>query len=151
MARAVAAAGGVREVHLADLGEQRAMVDDPVADDVDYLPLLLNPAIHPDHRRRHDGAALRLEPVRPEDAVGDAGLVLDGDEQHALGAARLLADKDDPRALDMAAVPDVGEVGTTGDAAARELLPQKGERMRAERQLERAIIFHHLAPLGQRA
>ena len=47
-------------------------------------------ALHPDHRRRHDCAALRLEPVGLEDAA----LVLNRDEQHALGRAELLADED---------------------------------------------------------
>ena len=75
--RAVAAARGMREVHLPDLGEERAMVDDPVADDVDHFAFLLHPPFQPDHGSRHHGAALRLEAVGPKYAVGDAGLVLD--------------------------------------------------------------------------
>lgn len=65
MLRAVTAAGPVRERHLADPVQQIAMVDDPVADDVDDLALLLHPALHADHRGGHDGAALPLEPIRP--------------------------------------------------------------------------------------
>ena len=92
----IAAPGAVREGHISDTVEQVAMVDDPVADDVDHLALLLHPPLQTDHRSRHHSAALGLEAVGPEDAVGDAGLVLDGDEEDALGAARLLADEDDP-------------------------------------------------------
>ena len=50
--------------------------------------------LHRDHRRRHDDPALRLEHALPEDDVGDAGLVLDGDEGD-VALARPLADEDD--------------------------------------------------------
>ena len=85
MLASIAAACPVRERHLTDLVEQIAAIDDSVADDVDDFALLLDPSPHPNHRRRHDCAALRLEAIRPEDAVGDTGLILDRDEKHALG------------------------------------------------------------------
>src|SRR3546814_17145818 len=37
------------------------MIDDPVADDVDDLALLLQPTAHPDHRGRHDLAPEDVE------------------------------------------------------------------------------------------
>ncbi len=88
--------------------------------------------------------------VGPQDAVGDAGLVLDRDEQHALGAARLLTDEDDAGDLDMAAVADGGEVGAAGHAAPRQLLAHEGQRIRAKRELQRPIVLDHLAPIRQR-
>ena len=58
--RAIAAPGLARKRHLADLGKQIAMIDDPVADDVDDLSFVLYPAPHPDHRGGHNGASLLL-------------------------------------------------------------------------------------------
>jgi len=59
------------------------MIGDPIADDMDDLAFLLQSPAHRDHRGGHHLAPVDLEPVRPEDAVGDAGLVLDRDEQYA--------------------------------------------------------------------
>ena len=88
--RAVAPAGPVREAHLADAAQEVAPLNDPVDDHVDEL----DAADYRYHRRRHDRAALGLEAVRPEDAVRHPGLVLDGDEQHALRRAGLPTDQD---------------------------------------------------------
>lgn len=93
------------------------MVDDPVADDVDYLAFLLHAPFQSDHGGRHHGAALRLEAVGPKYAVSDASLILDGDEQHTLRGTRLLTHQNDARDFDMAAVADAGEVSAAGDAA----------------------------------
>ena len=47
----------------------------------------------------HDGLAVFRHHLGPDDKIGDAGLVLEGDEADALGAARPLPDKDQARKL----------------------------------------------------
>ena len=75
------------------------MVLEPAGDDVDDVAvgIALDDAVHRHQPRAHDDLALRVEHVGPDDEVGDPGLVLDGDEHHALGAARPLADQHQPR------------------------------------------------------
>jgi hypothetical protein len=92
MGRAVAPAMRQREVHQADLAQHVVAWDHPVDDDVDDLALLLEAAAQAHHRGRHDGAGLLFEPVGPEDAIGDPGLVLDRDEQHAARRTGTLAE-----------------------------------------------------------
>lgn len=66
MLTGIATAGAVRERHISDTMEQVAMVDDPVADDVNHLAFLLHAPFQTDHGCRHYGAALRLEAVGPK-------------------------------------------------------------------------------------
>ena len=122
MLRGVSATGPRRERHVADLHQQVPVLDDPIADHVDHLAFALHAPFQPDHRRRHHCAMLRLETIRPQDPVGDAGFILDGDEQHAFGAARLLPDKDDARHLDVAAITDGAQVGTRAHALSGQLV-----------------------------
>src|SRR5436305_745950 len=86
-----------------------------MAADAEDFAFLLQPAAHRDHGRRHDLTPVDLEPVGPEDAVGDAGLVLDRDEQNAFGRSRALANKDDAGDLDIAAVAYGREIGAAHD------------------------------------
>src|SRR3546814_15749674 len=90
-----------------------------IGDDVDDLAFLLERPLHADHWRRHDGPPMPIEDALPEDRVGDASLVLQGDEGY-VALARLLADEHDPRHLDLGAVLEPGKIGRSGDAAAVE-------------------------------
>ena len=45
------------------------------------------------HARFDDDAALLFEEFRPDEKIGDAGLVFDSDEHHAVGGARHLPDE----------------------------------------------------------
>ncbi len=136
MFRTVTTAGAVRERHLADAVQKIAMVNDPVANDVDDLALLLHPALHADHRGGHDGSALALEPIGPQDAGGDSGFVFDRNEQHALGRSWLLANEDDTGDLDMASVADSRQVRAFGNAPSGQFVTDEGQRMRAQRELQ---------------
>src|SRR3954447_984329 len=76
-----------------------AMVLKPPRDDVDH-PVVLVALDDPVDRHQpgtHDDLALFFEYVGPYDEVGDAGLILDGDEHDALGAAGPLPDQHQPR------------------------------------------------------
>ena len=76
-------------------GEHRGQVLEPVGDDVDDAALALHLAGDGDEAgAEHDGAE-RLEHLRPDDDVGDVGLVLDGHEDDAARRARPLADDDE--------------------------------------------------------
>ena len=57
-----------------------------------------------------------LEHLRPDDEIGDAGLVLDGDEHDALGRARPLADQHEAGGLEPAAVAGLHRLGAGDDA-----------------------------------
>ena len=112
--------------------KQIPVIDDPIADDVDYLAFFLDPALHADHRCRHDGSALRLEPVRPEYAIRDACLIFNRDEEDALCRTRFLSNKDDAGDLDMATVSDAREIRATGHASPRQFVADECERMGAQ-------------------
>ena len=65
------------------------MVLEPARNDMDDIAvrIALNDAVYGHQAGAHDDLALFLEHVGPDDEIGDAGLVFDGDEDDALGAA----------------------------------------------------------------
>ena len=95
-AHLVAAAVGQPEV-LVDLGDGIELgrpVPQLLGDEMDHQALALHVAAHAEQARAHDDAAMGLEDLGPDHEVGDAVLVLDGDEHHARGGARPLAHQD---------------------------------------------------------
>ena len=125
---AVAGAGAVRELALADGAQEEGFVLDAVGDDVDDVAFLLDLTDDTDHRRRQDDAPELLVEALPDDDVGDAALVLDRDEGDIAGAGPL-ADEDDAGEADPAAVPDPLQRRAGDRAALLELRPDEGERM----------------------
>lgn len=117
MTRPIPASCHIRKRHLTDAVKQIAVVDDPVADDMDHLSFLLHPPLHTYHCGGHNGAPLRFESIGSQDAVGNARLVFNSDEQHAFGAARLLPDKDHASNFDTAAIAEGGQIGAANDSA----------------------------------
>src|SRR5437868_11236074 len=65
-------------------------VDQLISDDMDDEPLALDFAAHYQELRRHHRAAVLLEYLGPHDDIDDARLVLERDEDHALGGAGAL-------------------------------------------------------------
>ena len=57
--------------------QQRRQIVETVGDDVDDTLLVLQNAGHADQPRAHDDGAILLELARPDDGVGDAGLILE--------------------------------------------------------------------------
>src|SRR5207248_3895098 len=99
------------------------------------------------------GAAEAFEHRRPDDQVGDTGLVLDGDEDDAVGATRALADQDEPGDREAAAAGLMlswqgGEVAGTDEAFLRELGTQEGERVALYRQPQGRVILDHMLAQG---
>ena len=80
-------------VAAADGPELGRKVNEPMGDEVDHLALSLNTSAHSDNAGAHHDAAEFLEHLRPDHQVGDPGLVLQGDEHHAFGAAGALTDE----------------------------------------------------------
>ena len=117
---------------------------------MDHLALALDAPAHRQHARGHDDAAVLLEDLRPDHEVGDAGLVLQRDEQHALGRAGPLADQHDAGGLQPAAVAGAHGLGTGDDPPAPQVLAQEGDRMLPQRQAEMAVVRDDLAAGGHR-
>src|SRR5207302_738768 len=67
-----------------------------LGDDVDDALLALQAAAAIEKGGAERGAAKAFEDRRPDDQIGDPGLVLERDENDAVGAARALPDQDEP-------------------------------------------------------
>ena len=76
--------------------------------------------------------------------VGDAGLVLDGLEHHALGRARPLPDQHQARDLDDPAAGDVLQPGIEPAAGAGEPGAQERHRMGLQGKRQRLVVIDHL-------
>src|SRR5688572_11566682 len=131
---AVAGSGAVGEVELADGAEQDGFILDPVGDDVDDVAFLLHLAGDADHRRGQHGSAIFLVEALPDDNVGDATLVLEGDEGD-VALAGTLTDQDDAREAHLAAVLDPLERRARNGAAAVELGSDEAQGMVAQGEL----------------
>src|SRR6201996_4200031 len=126
--KVVAATVGQRErlvIACADAAQQGGQIGQLFRDDMDDLTFLLQLAAAGEHRGGQYQTAVGLEHIGPEDQIGVAGLILDGDEQHAAGAAGTLADQDDAGDLNPPAIADRGQVGTANDAAGSKGLAQE--------------------------
>ncbi|HMR31505.1 MAG TPA: UvrD-helicase domain-containing protein [Geminicoccaceae bacterium] len=93
---------------------------------------------------------LPLEQRRPDDEVGHPGLVLEGDEQHALGRARHLPHQHQAGDAGGAAVGHEVGLGAAPVALGSQLGTQEGHRVLPQRQPEMAIVLDDLAALGHR-
>ena len=110
------------------------MVLEPPGDDVDHVAIgvALDDAVHRHQPRAHHDLALLLEHVGPDDEVGDPGFVLEGDEHHALGAARPLADQHQPGDRQALAVADRLQLVGGDELLRRIMLAQEAHRMRLQ-------------------
>src|SRR5689334_20981322 len=96
---AIALVQGRRHDFLAKVAQHVAVVLHPPRNDVDDVAvrIALHDPMHRHQPRAHDDLALLFEYVGPDDEVGDAGLILECDEDHALGTPGPLADEDEAR------------------------------------------------------
>src|SRR5579883_2052416 len=131
----------VAAVWIPELRKQRRKIDEALGDDMDHFALALDAPLAENQLAAHDDAAETLEHVAPEDEIGDASLIFERQEDHALGAVRHLAHQNEPSHPHPPARRSRQEP-TIGDRApAVELVPQQGDRVTFERQAERAIIL----------
>ncbi len=121
--------------------EAAGQIVEAVGDDVDDALLALQFAGAAQQGRAQRGAAEALEDLRPDDQVGDPGLVLDGDENDAVGAPRPLPDQHDPGDRKPAVDRQTGKIGGGDQTLAGELGAQKGQRMALQAEAEAAVIL----------
>ena len=103
--------------------------------------LALQPAAAIEQRRAERGAAEAFERGGPDDQVGDAGLVLERDEDDAVGAARPLPDQHEPGDRETPADRQGRQFGGGDEAVPRQFGAQKGERVALYRQAQRRVIL----------
>src|SRR5207302_6585725 len=94
------------------------------------------------------GAAKAFEDSGPDDQIGDAGLVFEGDEDDAIGAARALPDQYETGDREAPVNGQGGEIGGGGEALRFQFGAQKGERVALYRQTGRRVILDDM--LAQR-
>ena len=81
------------DVALADARKLRRQIGKMLCDKMDHLAFALDAAVHRHHARREDDSPLMFEHFRPDDEIGDSGLVFDGDEHDAFGGSGHLPDE----------------------------------------------------------
>ena len=94
------------------------------------------------------GAAEAFEDGRPDDQIGDPGLVLDGDEDDAVGAARDAGGSTRSRRSRAGGRPAMGEVGGGDEAFAGKFRRRKASGWRFRAKPEAGVILDDL--LAQR-
>ena len=118
--------GGEAQEHV------RAVVQTP-GHHMDDLHVALHMPLDCQQPGLHDGLAVVRHHLGPDDKIGDAGLVFEGDEADALGAARPLPDQDQARKLDLLPVAAAPEIGGRDIALFAQALAQKGQGVRLQR------------------
>src|SRR5471032_3407400 len=131
--------------------QQVRHVDQPLGDQMTHDALLLPYAVDAEQRRAQHFAALLLDQRRPDDDVDIAGLVLQRDEDHALGRAGSLPYRDHAAAARQLAVLVGVERGGRHEAVFQQLLAQQRQRMAAQRQPQRAIVAEDVLAFRRRA
>src|SRR5947208_7260193 len=109
-----------------------------------FLTLQAAAAIEESRTKR--GAAEAFERIGPDNQIGDAGLVLERDKDNAVGAARALADQDEPGNRNTAVASLMliwqgHEVGGHDEAFLLQFGAEKSERVALYRQPQGRVIL----------
>src|SRR5207302_8091861 len=94
------------------------------------------------------GATEAFEDGGPDDQIGDPGLVLERDEDYAVGAAGTLSDQDEPGDFEAPTDRQDRQIRGGDEALLRQLGAQEGERVALYREARRRVIFDDM--LAQR-
>src|SRR5208283_166819 len=121
-----------------------------MSDEMDDLPLALDTAVDRHHTCRKDHPALPFIEFWPNHEIGDAGLVLDGDEHDALRRARHLPHEHQAGGLEPASVAGLHGLGASDHALAVQVTTQEGDRMVSQSQSHMTIVLDHFAASGHR-
>src|SRR5258708_36144634 len=96
-----------------------------MSDKVNDVAHTLDAAVRRHHAGRENDPPLLLKYGRPDNEIGDAALILQGDEYHALGGTGHLAHQDDARGLCPAAIVRLHRLAAGDDAlSGRGLAPE---------------------------
>ena len=90
---------------------------------MDDFALALDASPDTKHAGREHNTAESLKDLGPDHEIGDARLVLDGDEHDAFGTSRTLTNQNEASGFQPAAVAGFHGFGTSHDAAFVEILP----------------------------
>src|SRR5512146_2960865 len=126
---------------LANAAQQLGEIMQFLDDQMDDLALALDAAFDRNHPRREDDAAIALVDFRPDHEIGDAGLVLDGDEDDAAGCAGPLAYENEPRCAGPTPIARADRRGAGDDLLDGEIRAQEGDGMAAQGEARRGIIL----------
>ena len=136
--------GSALLVHVGQAVQPVAEVLQPVGDQMDDVLMALDAALDEHQPGRHDDAPVALQDLRPDDRIGDAGLILQGHEHHPLGAAWSLAHQHHTGQTRRRAISKAFQLGAAQRASAKTGGAQERHWMRLERQFERLIVVHHM-------
>src|SRR6266404_2553953 len=105
----------------------------------------LDAAIDRHHARRQNDPPLLLKDGWPNDEIGDAALVLDGDEHDPVRRTRHLPYQHKSGSLRPSAIACLHRLATGDDAPCAQIRAQKGDGVIAKGQPDMAVILDHLA------
>src|SRR5260221_14429676 len=111
---------------------------------LDDVPNTLDAAVRCHHAGRENDPPLFLKDGRPDNEIGDAALILEGDEYHALGRTGHLAHQYDAGGLRPAAIARLHRLPAGDDALSAQVFAQKGDGVMAQRQPDMAVILDNL-------
>ena len=121
-----------------------------MGDEMDDLALALDAAVGRQHAGRKDHPALPFIEFWPDHEIGDAGLVLDGDEDDAFRRAWHLPHEHEACGLEPAPVARLHGVSASDDALAVQVAAQEGDGVAAQSEPHMTIVLDHLAAGGHR-
>ena len=127
------------------LANSCGQVRQPMSHKMDDLALALDATVDCKHASRQNDPPLLLKDSRPDDEIGDAALVLDGDEHDPFGRTRHLPHQYKSSGLDPAAIACLHRLATGDDAPRVQVGPQKGDGVIPKGQPDVAVILNHLA------
>jgi len=111
-----------------------------------HLPLTLNLAVDPHHRRRHQHPALAFVERWPNDGIDDPGLVFKREEHYTLCRTGPLADEDQPCGPKPATIALSHGLRTGYDPLLGDILAQEAHRVLTKRQAGMGIVFDASLP-----
>src|SRR5664280_688790 len=124
--------------------EQKRVIDHPRGEQVHHrcvaFALALPLAVDGEQRRPEQGLSLRIGDLRPDDDVDGAGLVLEGDEDRALGRLGPLPVRDEAAGPRQPAVREGAQARGRLDPEFREPVSKQRQRVALQRQAERAVV-----------
>ena len=138
MRDAIAATTRHRErlLPMPDAAEQIGQIIQPLCHDMNDIALALHAATAGEHAGGENNAALPVEQARPDDEVGDAGFVLEGDEDDARRRAGTLAYQHQAGNGETLAIACRQEIATGDDPLLRQIATKESHRMLAQRQAD---------------